>query len=233
MRYRCYLNSFLITSNFRKHAVAICTCGIMSVNCYKGSTDNLRTKGREDLSDSHTLLTRSSLAIKFHEQASLRKTQLVAVCDLPHSPVQGSVQRVWSPSGKPQGCCVPFQTLAVTTPTQHQGKLKAAFTAPQFILSAFQLLQLLHGSFSLWMSLSSWLSQKHHFRPSVGPGAFISPLGQEEWPVLALCVLCWSQQHQAQPTNPTHLPRSPEPSVCPHLLGHGLQRISFKAGLGK
>lgn len=62
---------------------------------------------------------------------------------------------------------------------------------------------------------------------------FISPLGQEEWPVLALCVLCWSQQHQAHPTNPTHLPRSPEPSVCPHLLGHGLQRISFKAGLAK
>lgn len=47
-RYRCYLNSFLITSNLRKHAEAICTCDIMSVNCYKGSRDNLRTKGCED-----------------------------------------------------------------------------------------------------------------------------------------------------------------------------------------
>lgn len=128
--------------------------------------------------------------------------------DLSHFPVQGNIQRVWFPLGKPQGCCVPFQTLTVTPHIQHQGKLKSAFPAHQFIPVLFNFpSQLLHCP----NFLSDCLCFLGYVRSTKAAAAiaqlrwtrcFISPSGQEDTAV-AVAVL----QLSAAPGSP-HKPHS-------------------------
>lgn len=111
------------------------------------------------------------------------------MCDRPHSP--GSIQRVWSPLGKPQSCCVLFQTLAVT-PTHRARKAQGSFYSSPVHPNAFQLPPFnfcVAHIFSLNFFAFLAISEAPLQSICVGPGA-LSALWARRNGQCWLCVCC-------------------------------------------